>query len=660
MSLAHNFRSTISERDLDLDAPIQSSSSRCCVTANAPNWEDICYFYSEAVKYKQICGPTWDGKCRLSHLQYMADRVKLKDLSLSELQRIWGSICGDPDGAIDHKEFVAAVRDEANPASVFLCSLIRSLRDSCTHGHQIPANYDYQRSTNDNYSVDGLNFYGDFAEIRAHLDYSYHVNYTQERQKWQDHAIRSVITRTKPHQSPWLVYTCGPMGVGKGYTLAWMSENGFFPLENIVHVDPDAFKMMMPEWSTYVHHDRDSAGTMCHRESAFMMEIAQGAAMLRGQNIWIDGSLRDAEHYSKQFMAMREQFPLYQISIFYVYASESTIFSRIAERKEKTGRDVPEHLVRESLAAMDRSLNMLTPLCDFVARIENEGVTPVLRAFEKVDTSGCWNSIRSRFARKEEAQFPDFLPPLHLTQLPQEYIDTMYQGDTVSPSSDETPTIFLHLTSDIQDPILRKLERIPDWEMAVRLPISPSSPVTLLPKARELAMIPAAAQHFFFIYPYFNGQENNLLDRSNLKKYEFTDRELSSPLIQLLRAGGFGYSNRLHDVIQVSVISSMHESSLLQFGRPHKVSRGVHNEIEKRLRPVATKSISSRGGISYMWVLPDEKFGSINVGGPYGSFLFEVGMGAALNFSHADSANLVRLDSGGQQLLRFPVISAGA
>jgi predicted ABC-type ATPase len=49
-----------------------------------------------------------------------------------------------------------------------------------------------------------------------------------------------------------------------------------------------------------------------------------------------------------------------------VYASEATIFARVRERKEKTGRDVPEELVRQSLAAMDHSLNKLTPLCDFV------------------------------------------------------------------------------------------------------------------------------------------------------------------------------------------------------------------------------------------------------------------------------------------------------
>ena len=61
----------------------------------------------------------------------------------------------------------------------------------------------------------------------------------------QDAVIKSTVVRTEPQVQPWIVYTCGPMGAGKGYTLSWMSRHGFFPLENIVHIDPDHFKSCM-------------------------------------------------------------------------------------------------------------------------------------------------------------------------------------------------------------------------------------------------------------------------------------------------------------------------------------------------------------------------------------------------------------------------------
>jgi hypothetical protein len=48
------------------------------------------------------------------------------------------------------------------------------------------------------------------ALFKSTIDNGYHVNYTKERQLWQDVVIRSVI-RITPRASPWIVYTCGPM-----------------------------------------------------------------------------------------------------------------------------------------------------------------------------------------------------------------------------------------------------------------------------------------------------------------------------------------------------------------------------------------------------------------------------------------------------------------
>ena len=102
--------------------------------------------------------------------------------------------------------------------------------------------------------------------------------------------VDSVVTKTVPQATPWIVYTCGPMGAGKGYALQWMSDSGFFPLDNIVHIDPDHFKSVMPEWEGYTNADTRSAGSLCHQESGFIQELAQEVAMAKSQNIWVDGT----------------------------------------------------------------------------------------------------------------------------------------------------------------------------------------------------------------------------------------------------------------------------------------------------------------------------------------------------------------------------------
>jgi len=170
----------------------------------------------------------------------------------------------------------------------------------------------------------------------------------------------------------------------------------------------------MPEWQGFVDHGMD-AGTMTHRESTYIQELCQEAALRRQQNIWVDGSLRDVVWFKQVFEDIRRRHPVYRIGIIHVHASEPVVRARIAERARRTNRNVPERLILESLAAPARSLFELTSLCDWVARIDNE-VSPTLTSFNQVDRSGHWSAMSSRWARTEPApyEFPHRLAPVAL------------------------------------------------------------------------------------------------------------------------------------------------------------------------------------------------------------------------------------------------------
>ena len=58
-----------------------------------------------------------------------------------------------------------------------------------------------------------------------------------------------------------------------------MSANGILPLERISKIDPDAFKLRMPEWQIYQRQNVEVAGTMTHLESSYIAEIAIRLAM---------------------------------------------------------------------------------------------------------------------------------------------------------------------------------------------------------------------------------------------------------------------------------------------------------------------------------------------------------------------------------------------
>ena len=124
--------------------------------------------------------------------------------------------------------------------------------------------------------------------------------------------IESVVAAGEAQRHPWLIYTAGAMGAGKSRTIGWMSEQGYFPLSQIVHLDPDMFKTHFPEWQGYLSTAMSEAGSRTRRESGYLVEIAQQAAMAARKHVWVDGSLRDGEWYASELQRLREAHPGYR------------------------------------------------------------------------------------------------------------------------------------------------------------------------------------------------------------------------------------------------------------------------------------------------------------------------------------------------------------
>eukprot|EP00434_Breviolum_minutum_P003629 symbB.v1.2.003196.t1/scaffold158.1/size292703/9 len=558
---------------------------------NGDATEIIKHFYQEAVESMSLMHvEAYD--LRLEHLQAMAQRLGFSDLKEGELKRLYESIDANADGNVTFWEFARAVAD--GPAAHTLQNFVTRFRCGLDCGFVTAPSYDYSKPTCDNYCEDALKFYGSFRKIRELRDYSYHVNYTKARQGWQDEAIKSVISRAVEQPAPWLVYTCGPMGVGKGYTLSWMSQHGFFPLENIVHIDPDAFKMMMPEWPDYVARDRDCAGTMCHKESSFMVEVAQAAAMEKRQNIWVDGSLRDATFYEQVFRRIRHTHPHYRISIFYINASEQAIRQRIKVRAEQTGRDVPEHLIVASLQAMDKSLNTLTPLCDFVARINNEGHEPTLVAFETVDTKGNWRVISDRFARTyhDPSAFPQSKPTQRLALL-----DTRLASAVVLNKQEKQ-----HVSSQLTVSLDSLAEGKGVAEIfGSSILLSGSQRHDVVWHRNSKLPIPKEATGCLWIYPCRAVAESFT---HHWQRCERLADETLKHLGHLMLYGGFAFFHK-DSICAIYAVTTTESKQRLQFGKPITLKATA---IEgARFQDIVSPYFFKQGALKFCWLSPGEK-----------------------------------------------------
>lgn len=232
--------------------------------------------------------------------------------------------------------------------------------------------YDWSTSTEDNYKV--AHFTGPHAELRAFLDYTWHCRYSEARMEVQDKFIDEVATghgALRDGLLPWVVFSAGAMGSGKGYVVQWMHERCILPLGKFVTVDPDQIRSMSLEWPQYVKHNPDKAGDFTQKEAGHIAELLGYRALHDRRNVIIDGSLGNAEWYVDYFGRLREHFPGIRIMILHIVAHLDEVLKRAKERGIKTGRFVPESTLRACAAAVPESVQRLAPFTDMTLRVLN-------------------------------------------------------------------------------------------------------------------------------------------------------------------------------------------------------------------------------------------------------------------------------------------------
>lgn len=296
--------------------------------------------------------------------------------------------------------------------------------------------YDYNKSTECNHasSNEGVHEATKFARERKAVDYSWHHRYSSSRVAVQDTIIEATFNRMK--SSPpagsrakdsqlngkshngvsensrsamsrnLALFTAGAMGAGKGYTMDHIRRYKLLSLPCMVEIDPDKFKQSLPEWSEYVRRDPLTAGTMCHKESCFLVELAQSHCLMSKFDFWVDGSLSDSQYYEQLFNMMRKDYPNYVIVLIHVSASDHTVMRRCERRGSFTGRRVPKESIQRSLSQSGASVTRLTHFADFALFVSNDddGVPPKLlkcihsRGTQVLD-SPSWSVVNSLLDR---------------------------------------------------------------------------------------------------------------------------------------------------------------------------------------------------------------------------------------------------------------------
>mmetsp|Transcript_14574 Transcript_14574/g.25257 ORF Transcript_14574/g.25257 Transcript_14574/m.25257 type:complete len:221 (-) Transcript_14574:155-817(-) len=161
------------------------------------------------------------------------------------------------------------------------------------------------------------------------------------------------------------------LGAGKTHTIKKLDEQGKFPLDSFVSVDPDEIRRRLPEFSTYIQKSPQRAGELTRKEAGMMAEVLTNFALEKGMNVLVDGSLKDAVWYENYFLKLRECYPNLRIGIIHVTAPTEAIFERVQQRGKSTGRVVPMDALIRSIKEVPKAVEQLRKSVDFFMEIHN-------------------------------------------------------------------------------------------------------------------------------------------------------------------------------------------------------------------------------------------------------------------------------------------------
>ncbi len=215
-------------------------------------------------------------------------------------------------------------------------------------------------------------FVGPYKHIRSKLDYNYFLNYTLERQHFQNELISTYFQAKNTSFIPEIIFTCGCFGAGKSRTIDHLIEqNILYPKDYYVYIDPDKIKHQLPEMQTYINMCPLEAGNLTHKESTFIALIIEYYALEQNYNIIVDGSLQNALWYQEYFCQIKQNYPLYTIGIIKVDASLENIKQRCIDRAKKTGRVIDEKLIEKIYNQIPISFQLLKDKVDWYQEIIN-------------------------------------------------------------------------------------------------------------------------------------------------------------------------------------------------------------------------------------------------------------------------------------------------
>ena len=144
-------------------------------------------------------------------------------------------------------------------------------------------------------------------------------------------------------------------------------------------INADDIKGQLPEYNSMIQSGDPRAAQFSHEESSYLAKEIQGRAFTNNQDIVLDGT---GDSSKKSLTGKIETARAYGYRVVGNYATVPTqvAIDRAMARGERTGRVVPESVIREIHASVSQVFDKTASKFDEVKLWDNTGKSPVLLA----------------------------------------------------------------------------------------------------------------------------------------------------------------------------------------------------------------------------------------------------------------------------------------
>lgn len=144
--------------------------------------------------------------------------------------------------------------------------------------------------------------------------------------------------------------------------------------DDFVQVDPDAVKGDIPEYHEAVSANARDAAFMVHEESGYLAKKIRQRAIDERKNVLIDGTGKNLNDYQNTIDQLREKG--YEVTVMMPDLDVETAVARSAKRAERTGRYVPEAVIRDVYSKVPKNFEPIARKANNFFLFDNRGSKP--------------------------------------------------------------------------------------------------------------------------------------------------------------------------------------------------------------------------------------------------------------------------------------------